>query len=299
MLFADQSLTRRIENAERCLTTDVAEAIREDADGRLVFIGELGGGAAVHVGSGSPFNKLIGVGLHGPLEAAGEAALGSIERAFAARDTPLQAEVCTLADSSIPRLLTSRGYLLIGFENVLGLRLDAALAARLAETPPPAGVVAEPLLAVDDRAWTDTMIAGFAHPDAVPGGEPHDSFPRDALEQAMRDMARAGGFRRYVAWRDGIIAGGASLRIFKETEQAAGKQGGGVAQLCGSATLPEHRRRGVQTALLGRRLADAFSAGCDVAVITTQPGSKSQENAQRRGFTLLYSRAILVREPVR
>ena len=36
-----------------------------------------------------------------------------------------------------------------------------------------------------------------------------------------------------------------------------------------------------------------------VSVITTQPGSKSQENAHRRGFALLYSRAILVREPRR
>ncbi|MEJ2340034.1 MAG: hypothetical protein P8Y15_14260 [Gemmatimonadales bacterium] len=73
---------------------------------------------------------------------------------------------------------------------------------------------------------------------------------------------------------------------------------GGIAQLCGAATLPEHRRRGVQTALLARRLADAAHAGCDVAVVTTQPGSKSQENVQRRGFELLYTRAILVREPV-
>jgi hypothetical protein len=42
-------------------------------------------------------------------------------------------------------------------------------------------------------------------------------------------------------------------------------------------------------------VADAAAAGCDVAVITTQPGSKSQENAQRRGFQLLYTRAVLVR----
>ena len=69
----------------------------------------------------------------------------------------------------------------------------------------------------------------------------------------------------------------------------------GVAQLCGAATLPAHRRRGVQSALLDARLAIAGQSGCDVAVVTTQPGSKSQENVQRRGFELLYTRAILVR----
>jgi hypothetical protein len=53
----------------------------------------------------------------------------------------------------------------------------------------------------------------------------------------------------------------------------------------------------VQTALLSARLADAAVAGCDVAVITTQPGSKSQQNAQRQGFDLLYTRAVLVKQP--
>jgi predicted acetyltransferase len=71
----------------------------------------------------------------------------------------------------------------------------------------------------------------------------------------------------------------------------------GVAQLTGAATAPAHRRRGVQSALLSARLADAAAADCDVAVITTQPGSKSQQNAQRQGFDLLYARAVLVKQP--
>jgi hypothetical protein len=53
----------------------------------------------------------------------------------------------------------------------------------------------------------------------------------------------------------------------------------------------------VHTALLSARLADAAASGCDVAVITTQPGSKSQQNAQRQGFDLLYARAVLVKQP--
>jgi ribosomal protein S18 acetylase RimI-like enzyme len=83
-----------------------------------------------------------------------------------------------------------------------------------------------------------------------------------------------------------VVAGGASLRIQD-----------GVAQLNGAATLPDHRRRGVQSALLRHRLADGARRGCDVAVVTTQPGSKSQQNVQRSGFSLLYTRAILVKEP--
>jgi GNAT superfamily N-acetyltransferase len=73
---------------------------------------------------------------------------------------------------------------------------------------------------------------------------------------------------------------------------------GALAQMAGAATLPAFRRRGLQTALTLHRLADARAAGCDLAAVTTAPGSKSQENAQRRGFELLYARAILVKEPV-
>jgi GNAT superfamily N-acetyltransferase len=66
--------------------------------------------------------------------------------------------------------------------------------------------------------------------------------------------------------------------------------------LSGAATLPEHRRQGVQTALLRHRLREAAARGCDIAVVTTQPGSKSQENVQKAGFSLLYARAVLIRQ---
>ena len=99
-------------------------------------------------------------------------------------------------------------------------------------------------------------------------------------------MAAVEGFVRYLARLGGSAAGGASMRLFD-----------GIAQLCGAATLPEHRRHSVQSALLTTRLGIASRAGCDVAVVTTQPGSKSQENVQKHGFELLYTRAILVRQP--
>jgi GNAT superfamily N-acetyltransferase len=133
------------------------------------------------------------------------------------------------------------------------------------------------------EAWLDVVADGVAHPDTQ--GVPwHEDLPREVYLRAERDLA-ATGVMRYVALHDGVIAGGAGLRMAE-----------GVAQLAGAATAPAHRRRGVQTALLSARLADAATAGCDVAVITTQPGSKSQQNAQRRGFDLLYTRAVLVKQ---
>jgi N-acetylglutamate synthase-like GNAT family acetyltransferase len=112
----------------------------------------------------------------------------------------------------------------------------------------------------------------------------HEEFPRDVVERAERDFAAA-GVTRYVALHDGVMAGGAGLRMAD-----------GVAQLAGAATAPAHRRRGVHRALLSARLADADAAGCDMAVVTTRPASKSQQNVQRRGFDLVYVRAVLVKQ---
>jgi GNAT superfamily N-acetyltransferase len=111
----------------------------------------------------------------------------------------------------------------------------------------------------------------------------HEEFPRDILERAELDFAAA-GVVRYVAVRSGVIAGAGSLRIAE-----------GIAQFTGAATAPAHRRRGIQTALLASRLADAAAVGCDLAVVTTPPGSGSQANVQRRGFDVLYTRAVLVK----
>jgi GNAT superfamily N-acetyltransferase len=113
----------------------------------------------------------------------------------------------------------------------------------------------------------------------------HEEFPREVIIAAERDSAAVGTLR-YAGLRDGIIVGGATMRLTQ-----------GVAQLTGAATAPAHRRQGVQTALLSARLADAAAAGCGIAVITAPPGSKSQHNAQRQGFDLLYTRAVLVKQP--
>jgi ribosomal protein S18 acetylase RimI-like enzyme len=130
--------------------------------------------------------------------------------------------------------------------------------------------------------WLEVVADAVAHPDTQ--GVPwHEVFPPEVVIGAERDMAAAGAVR-YAAWRDGILAGGATMRM-----------AGSVAQLTGAATAPAHRRPGIQAALLSARLADA-AARCDVAAITTQPGSKSQQNAQGQGFDLLYARAVLVKQ---
>ena len=82
------------------------------------------------------------------------------------------------------------------------------------------------------------------------------------------------GFRGYLARVDGAIAGGGGAAPRRH-----------VAQFCGAGTLP------ASAAAASRRRCSAPAwptrprAGCTVGVVVTQPGSKSQQNVQREGFS--------------
>jgi GNAT superfamily N-acetyltransferase len=274
MLFADVSLAARIENAECGLLRDSAAAVARRRGDDGVLVQPIAGGVAVYTGEGSPLNKVAGLGFAGPVDAA---ELAAVERAYAAAGVPVQVELSCLAEASIGTLLTGRGYRLVGFENVLGRRLPADLSCR-----PASRVEVTPCGPQELSTWLEVTSTGFANPDTQ-GVASHETFSREAVERVMSDLAGATSLVRYLARRDGVPAGGASMRTAD-----------GICQLCGAATLPEHRRQGVQSAMLARRLDDAARAGCAVAVVTTLPGSKSQQNAQRLGFELLYTRAVLV-----
>jgi GNAT superfamily N-acetyltransferase len=275
-LFCDTALAGRIERAEAQLIAGAGEAARRRGGDASGFVLPVAGGVASFAEEGSPFNKVAGLGFGG---VPSPAALDELERAFAALGAPVQIELAHLADPAIAALLTGRGYRLVSFENVLGLALAAD-----PQRVTPAGVEVRPSGDGEFGAWLDVVADAVAHPDTQ-GVPSHEAFPREVVVRAERDLAAAGTVR-YAALRDGVIAGGASIRLAE-----------GIAQLTGAATAPAHRRRGVQTALLSARLADAAAAGCDIAVVTTQPASKSQQNVQRRGFDLLYTRAILVKQP--
>ncbi|MGH3772934.1 MAG: GNAT family N-acetyltransferase [Pseudonocardiaceae bacterium] len=275
-LFCDTALAERIERVEAQLIAKSSEAARRHRADTAGFVIPLAGGVASFAEAGSPLNKVAGLGFGGVPSVA---ALGEIERAFTACGAPVQIELAHLVDPAIGAFLTERGYRLVSFENVLGLALKDE-----PERVTPPGV--EVRRSGDDEfePWLDVVVEGFAHPDAQ-GVASHEEFPREVIAGVMRDCEAAAGVMRYVALLDGVIVGAAGFRISE-----------GVAQLTGAATAPAHRRRGVQTALLSARLGDAAAAGCDVAVVTTQPGSKSQQNVQRRGFDLLYTRAVLVKQ---
>jgi hypothetical protein len=256
------------------LSLSIVDAVL--ARGGDAFAVPLGGGAAVFSGAGSPINKVIGIGFGEP---ASESLWDAVERRFAEKSCCVRVEISTLAESAIAAALTRRGYVLTDFENVLGY--DLAGAAGEPQAPCDGLTIARN--EGDLTTWMDLVVQGFAHRDGSP--QSSEVFEDETLKQVFHDFAASAGFTRYLARLHGTNAGGAGLRLSD-----------GIAQFCGASTLPPFRRRGVQAALLRCRLRDAAAASCDVAVVTTQPGSKSNQNAQRQGFALLYPRAVLVKE---
>ena len=279
-IFATTSVARRIERAEADLVRASADASSQRLGPDTVLSRAISGGIAVFVQEGCPFNKVAGLGFDGVPSAQ---ALDELEAAFASRHASIRVEVSTLADPGVARLLTRRGYELAGFENVLGLDLTAD---PMIPSSTPADIVVSLAAPGEGRIWLDVVTTGFLHPDTFDGPPSTETFAREELERVFSDMLNAKGMERYLARRDGEIAGGGSLRISD-----------GIAMLSGAATLPEHRKRGVQSALLNERLRLAAARGCDLAIVTTEPASKSQANVQRVGFTLLYARAVLIKDP--
>jgi GNAT superfamily N-acetyltransferase len=274
-LFCDTALAKRIERAEAKLMAASSEAACRRGAEPPGFVIPVSGGVASFAGAGSPYNKVAGLGFDG---VPGQDEIEEIERRYAGRGASVQVELSNLADPAVGALLTARGYRLVSFENVLGLAITEP-----PERISPPGIEIRRSEDKEFDLWLDVVADGLAHADDQ-GLPSHEDFPREVMDKAQRDFAAA-GVRRYIALRDGVAAGGASFGLTD-----------GVAQMAGAATVPAHRRRGIQSALLAARLADAAVEGCDIAVVTTQPGSVSQRNVQRSGFDLLYTRSILLRQ---
>ncbi|WP_405058992.1 GNAT family N-acetyltransferase [Kribbella sp. NBC_01505] len=102
-----------------------------------------------------------------------------------------------------------------------------------------------------------------------------------AMVEAYTDWP---GMTAYAAWDGDTIAGTGSLHVVD-----------GVGRLRSGATRPEYRGRGAQSALLTRRIADAFAQGCDLVTTGSakpEPGghNPSLANMLRLGFTPLTDR---------
>ncbi|MFM8320315.1 MAG: GNAT family N-acetyltransferase [Chloroflexota bacterium] len=265
MDFIDLEHARRLElcHAMRSYHYALAQA-RLQPDSRAQVL-HIGGGAAVYAGPESPLNRAIGLGLNGEVE---DDLVVQVEAFFDDCGAQPSFDVCPLTDRSLLALLQRRSYGLVKFHNVLACRLPAPT------EPGPAQIQVRPADPGDAQTWIHTTAAGF---------DPSGAATVEEIEMVAPNFHAANALP-YLALIDGQPAGGGAMYLHE-----------GTVELGGASTRPQYRRRGVQTALIHRRLDDAYAQGVDLAMVLTRPGSDSQRNLGRLGFRLAYSKAILVR----
>lgn len=261
MPFADLELARRLEATEAASSAQFADARRRlQPETGAAWI-NVGGATVTFDGIDSPITQTFGLGLFEPLTAP---ILDEIEAFFHERGAPIHHEVCPLAGVAALDLLCQRGYRPIEITSVMhqpvcqpGIPLADNI--RVHQIGPD-----------EVDLWSDVGAHAWSH-----------SYP--AMFDFIHDMGRIFAARAdgpsFLATLDGTPAATASLLLHH-----------GVALFAGAATLPAHRRRGLQSALLQYRMAHAAALGCDLAMMCAEAGGESQRNAERNGFRLAYTR---------
>lgn len=262
--FADIELARRLERTEGAGSVAFVEARAglDPSAGATWF--EAAGAYAMFDGAGSPLTQTFALGLFEPVT---EQVLARLEDFFTTRGAQVCHEVSPLAGPAALALLAERGYRPVELTSVLYRRAAAGPGL------PPAGegVQARLIEPGEEDLWADVAALGWAQ-------------EQPQLEGFLRDFgrvaARSRGARCFLAEAAGEPLAAGSLVLGDA----------GVALLAGASTIPRHRRRGAQRALLEARLGYAAENGCDIAVMGAEPGSASQRNAERQGFRIAYTR---------
>ncbi len=263
--FVDLEFARRLEMAET-IGPDCVKVVRRNKPSWPVAEETVAGGVAFFGGLTFPANQIVGMGLYGEVTAED---VDRVEDFYHSRGVPSTVVVSPLAHASLLALLGQRGYRIAEFNSVLIRQIGAA-----ESFTPPAGIAIERVSAETAGLWRHAIAQGFS--DVVP-----------VSEDVCDGFAFMPGSLDFLARIGDRVAGGCSGRIISEAR---------IAALYGTATLPEFRRRGVQSALIGRRLQEAALTGCEYAVVCTQPGSGSQRNLQRYNFRVAYTKVVLMRQ---
>lgn len=263
--FIDATISRRLELNEMLAPLDYVKSVQQWHPEKGAEYVEIAGGLALYAGEPSPLNQAVGMGLQGPVSAE---EFDRFEAFYRERSCPAQIVLSPYADMTLLEFVRDRGYRLTEFNSVMACRLD-----QHREVVLPEGVRVERVTPGTAHRWAEVLVEGFAEFGALPASM---FEPYGLLAHGLN----------FLAYGDGEVAGGASGAFYPEYKLAA---------IFGAATLPKFRRRGVQNALFQARLRHAKAAGCELAVVCTQPASGSQRNAERNGFRLAYTKVVLVR----
>jgi GNAT superfamily N-acetyltransferase len=261
MIFADRELSKRLEAAEGYACTQFADARKQLFPQSTSTWMKCAGANVVFDGVDAPTTQTFGLGLYEELT---PAALDDIEQFFLERGAEVMHEVCPFAGAGTLDLLCARGYRPFEISNVMYRAVEQGSEAL------PEHVRVRVVDSSEAQLWSDISARGWTHE--------HPEFEDFVREMGVVCVAR-GQSPCFLAEVDNLPGAVGALILYE-----------GVALFGGAATVPELRRRGLQSALLHERMRYAAEHGCDLAMMVAEAGSNSQRNAERKGFRVAYTR---------
>jgi GNAT superfamily N-acetyltransferase len=258
-MYVDRELVRRVESTAVEFCARLVEVLARMSPSNPAAAQECDGGQLIAFGAGRYVNRAMGIGFGGMPSAD---IVSAVESFYRARSLPASVEITPWVDADLVAALGAAGFRLERFRNVYAHALNSLPDNPTADIRP-----------VDDANEQDrkAILAGDVSAEA-----------RRVSDEYCDAAGQLSNSSDFVACVDGQSVACGSITIVR-----------GSAGLGGAATMPQHRGKGLQTALLAYRLRLAAKSGCDLALATAVPDGQSARNLERLGFQLLYTQTVL------
>lgn len=246
---------------ESCIKQSHIEMAKLSAEGCIL---DLYGGAACFSGVDSFFSQVIGWGfLTQPKQF--NIQLQKIEQFYQAlNQARIDIELCPWVGNALPVFLSQRGYQINELNNVCVIDLNDYQPEVCADD------FNIKIIAQDEQAeWARILALAFGYPQA---------------QTQFFQYIQMKGVTAFGAYHHNELVAGATIAIHHD-----------VGDLGVTSTLPLYRSRGLQKILLKTRLNFAKKLGLALATVTTEPGTISDLNVQKAGFSCAYNRIKLTK----
>lgn len=224
---------------------------------------ELDSGGAFFSGIESPFSQVIGWGFNevDPNQ------LDEIENFYFSHKMPTcSIELSPFVGNGVLNILSKRSYLVKEWSQISYLFTPDYL------PKPISNQICIKIIEEENELeeWGKIVAKGFG---------------AENLSTIFSLYGKTEGIYPFGAWINGKLCGTATITIYND-----------IADLGVTSTLEEFRGKGIQKALLSKRLEFAKTKGVKIATVTTEPGSISDLNIQKIGFSPAYTRLGLVKD---
>lgn len=215
----------------------------------------LGSGFLGYSGVSGGLSEAVAIGIDCDVS---QGVVDEVTEFFRSHNAASRIVTSPLSNPELAQLLARSGYVPAEYQNALVADLDVLEGehdARITEL-------------VDVEQWANASAQGF--------------FDETDLDEVMRKIAiliATGGATALEVREAGAVVATACYAFEQE----------GIA-LFAASTLPAHRRRGLQRAMIRERIARAKDAGKRYARVAAAPLGDSERNFRALGFVPLYTR---------